>query len=105
MRHDPTFWLLARASGLTAYVMLTLSVLAGLSACADLSGLSPQAKALDANALGLSATATAPANVPAIDPQSPRSASGLHSPPATPHESTHRFRPPPAPHAGAPRPR
>jgi methionine sulfoxide reductase heme-binding subunit len=28
--HDPTFWLLARASGLTAYVMLTLSVLAGL---------------------------------------------------------------------------
>ena len=30
MRHDPTFWLLARASGLTAYAMLTLSVLAGL---------------------------------------------------------------------------
>ena len=30
MRHDPTFWILARASGLTAYVMLTLSVLAGL---------------------------------------------------------------------------
>lgn len=30
MRHDPTFWLLARASGLTAYTMLTLSVLAGL---------------------------------------------------------------------------
>jgi len=30
MRHDPTFWLLARASGLTAYLMLTLSVLAGL---------------------------------------------------------------------------
>ena len=30
MRSDPTFWLLARASGLTAYVMLTLSVLAGL---------------------------------------------------------------------------
>jgi len=30
MRHDPTFWLLARASGLTAYVMLTLSILAGL---------------------------------------------------------------------------
>lgn len=27
---DPTFWILARASGLTAYVMLTLSVLAGL---------------------------------------------------------------------------
>lgn len=30
MRNDPTFWLLARASGITAYVMLTLSVLAGL---------------------------------------------------------------------------
>lgn len=30
MRHDPTFWLLARASGLTAYVLLTLSVLVGL---------------------------------------------------------------------------
>jgi methionine sulfoxide reductase heme-binding subunit len=31
MRHDPTFWLLARSSGLTAYVLLTLSVLAGLA--------------------------------------------------------------------------
>jgi DMSO/TMAO reductase YedYZ heme-binding membrane subunit len=30
MKHDPTFWLLARAGGLTAYVMLTMSVLAGL---------------------------------------------------------------------------
>ena len=30
MRSDPTFWLLARASGLTAYVLLTLSALAGL---------------------------------------------------------------------------
>lgn len=30
MRHDPTFWLLARSSGVTAYVMLALSVLAGL---------------------------------------------------------------------------
>ena len=30
MKADPTFWLLARASGLTAYVLLTLSVLAGL---------------------------------------------------------------------------
>ncbi len=30
MRHDPTFWLLARASGITAYVLVTLSVLAGL---------------------------------------------------------------------------
>ena len=30
MTHDPTFWLLARASGITAYVLVTLSVLAGL---------------------------------------------------------------------------
>ena len=30
MKTDPTFWLLARASGLTAYVLLTASVLAGL---------------------------------------------------------------------------
>jgi len=30
MTHDPTFWLLARASGFTAYAFLTLSVLAGL---------------------------------------------------------------------------
>ena len=30
MHHDPTFWLLARAGGLAAYVTLTLSVLAGL---------------------------------------------------------------------------
>jgi methionine sulfoxide reductase heme-binding subunit len=28
--HDPTFWLLARATGLTAYVLVTCSVLAGL---------------------------------------------------------------------------
>ena len=28
---DPTFWILARASGFTAYVLLTLSVLAGLA--------------------------------------------------------------------------
>ncbi|HEX6621380.1 MAG TPA: ferric reductase-like transmembrane domain-containing protein, partial [Solirubrobacteraceae bacterium] len=28
---DPTFWILARASGLTAYALLTLSVLAGLT--------------------------------------------------------------------------
>lgn len=31
MTHDPTFWLLARASGLTAYLLLSLSVLAGLA--------------------------------------------------------------------------
>jgi methionine sulfoxide reductase heme-binding subunit len=30
MTHDPTFWLLARASGLAAYVLITGSVLAGL---------------------------------------------------------------------------
>ena len=30
MKTDPTFWLLARASGLTAYALLTCSVLAGL---------------------------------------------------------------------------
>lgn len=30
MRGDPTFWLLARASGLSAYLLLTASVLAGL---------------------------------------------------------------------------
>jgi methionine sulfoxide reductase heme-binding subunit len=30
MHHDPTFWLLARTAGLTAYALLTLSVLAGL---------------------------------------------------------------------------
>jgi methionine sulfoxide reductase heme-binding subunit len=31
MRADPTFWLLARASGLTAYALLTTSALAGLT--------------------------------------------------------------------------
>jgi sulfoxide reductase heme-binding subunit YedZ len=30
MKTDPTFWLLARASGLAAYVLITASVLAGL---------------------------------------------------------------------------
>jgi methionine sulfoxide reductase heme-binding subunit len=30
MKSDPTFWLLARSSGLVAYVLLTASVLAGL---------------------------------------------------------------------------
>ena len=30
MKSDPTFWIAARASGLTAYLLLTLSVLAGL---------------------------------------------------------------------------
>jgi hypothetical protein len=31
MKGDPTFWLLARSSGLTAYVLMTMSVLAGLT--------------------------------------------------------------------------
>lgn len=31
MTKDPTFWILARASGLTAYALLTMSVLAGLT--------------------------------------------------------------------------
>jgi DMSO/TMAO reductase YedYZ heme-binding membrane subunit len=30
VKHDPTFWFLARASGLSAYVFVTASVLAGL---------------------------------------------------------------------------
>ena len=30
MKSDPTFWLLARAAGLTAYALLTTSILAGL---------------------------------------------------------------------------
>jgi methionine sulfoxide reductase heme-binding subunit len=30
VKTDPTFWLLARASGLTAYVLLTMTALAGL---------------------------------------------------------------------------
>ena len=30
MTHDPTFWIVARASGLTAYTLLTASMLAGL---------------------------------------------------------------------------
>ncbi len=31
MRHDPTFWIIARSAGLTAYVLLTASMLAGLT--------------------------------------------------------------------------
>ena len=30
MTHDPTFWIVARASGMTAYVLLTASMVAGL---------------------------------------------------------------------------
>lgn len=43
-------------------------VLASLAACADLSGISPQSKALDAEAVGLSAN-SAQANAPIIAPQ------------------------------------
>jgi len=31
MHHDPTFWLLARAAGLSAYILLTASMVAGLT--------------------------------------------------------------------------
>lgn len=31
MRHDPTFWLIARASGLLAYALVTATVVAGLT--------------------------------------------------------------------------
>lgn len=31
MKHDPTFWILARTAGLTAYVLLTASMVAGLT--------------------------------------------------------------------------
>ena len=31
MKSDPTFWILARASGLAAYLLLTISVVAGLA--------------------------------------------------------------------------
>ena len=50
---------------------LSALVLAGLSACADMSGITPQAKALEANAVGLNASAdnAAQANAPVIDPQ------------------------------------
>ena len=31
MKGDPTYWVLARATGFTAYALLTASVLAGLT--------------------------------------------------------------------------
>ena len=31
MKHDPTFWLLARASGMVAYGLLTATLVAGLT--------------------------------------------------------------------------
>ena len=51
--------------------VLSSLVLATLSACADLSGISAQSRLLDASALGLTATSTAadPASAPVIDPQ------------------------------------
>ena len=44
MKADPTFWLLARASGMTAYALLTASILAGLVLKSrPLQGLKPAA--------------------------------------------------------------
>lgn len=46
MTHDPTFWLLARAGGISAYVLLTLSVLAGVAVkTRALRGVRPAAQA------------------------------------------------------------
>ena len=63
----------SRALGIPRWQPWALSalVVAGLSACADLSGISSQAKALDANAVGLTAAAdgATQANGPMIDPQ------------------------------------
>ena len=53
MTHDPTFWLLARASGLTAYLLLTASLLAGLVLKSRPFRLAPPA-------LAIFAVATAP---------------------------------------------
>ena len=47
---DPTFWILARASGLTAYVLLTLSVLAGLVVKSRPFGRALKAAAVDRHA-------------------------------------------------------
>ena len=43
MRSDPTFWILARASGLLAYALLTSSVLAGIVLKARPFGAAPKA--------------------------------------------------------------
>lgn len=50
---------------------LSALAVAGLSACADLSGITSRAQVLDAAAVGLTARAdgTTPANAPVIDPQ------------------------------------
>jgi DMSO/TMAO reductase YedYZ heme-binding membrane subunit len=46
MRTDPTFWILARSSGLLAYVLLTSSVLAGIVLKARPFGKSPRPAAV-----------------------------------------------------------
>ena len=46
MRTDPTFWILARSSGLVAYLLLTASVLAGLVLKARPLGRSPKPAAI-----------------------------------------------------------
>ena len=46
MRTDPTFWILARSSGLLAYVLLTSSVLAGIVLKARPFGASPRPAAV-----------------------------------------------------------
>lgn len=45
--NDPTFWILARASGLTAYVLLTLAILCGLLVRSRPFRRLPQAAATD----------------------------------------------------------
>jgi|RhiMethySRZTD1v2_1073278.scaffolds.fasta_scaffold395316_3 methionine sulfoxide reductase heme-binding subunit len=46
MRSDPTFWILARSSGLAAYLLLTASVLAGVVLKARPFGASPRPAAI-----------------------------------------------------------
>jgi sulfoxide reductase heme-binding subunit YedZ len=46
MRSDPTFWILARSSGIAAYVLLTASVLAGVVLKARPFGTSPRPAAV-----------------------------------------------------------
>jgi methionine sulfoxide reductase heme-binding subunit len=45
MKTDPTFWILARATGLTAYALLTTSILAGLTVKSRLLGTRVKAAA------------------------------------------------------------
>jgi sulfoxide reductase heme-binding subunit YedZ len=46
MSHDPTFWILARAAGFAAYLLLTGSVLAGLTVKARVPGRAVRAAAI-----------------------------------------------------------